>query len=100
MQLTKEEQKSYDFDTRCQMVASYLHEGKPVSMTAKQLAYYGVTPHQVIAELGGWLRSEEQEACWEAEHLYGGSRRKRTYVVYCTKVQDKYVFKAKVADYA
>ena len=96
MQLTKEEQKVVDFDDRCQMVAGYLWQGKPVTMTAAQITWYGVTPHQVIAELSGWLRSEEQEACWEAEHLYGGSRRKRTHVVYCTKQGDKYVFRAKV----
>ena len=95
MQLTKEEQKVVEFDDRCQMVASYLWEGKSVTMTAAQLAWYDVTPHQVIAELTGWVRSEEMEACWEAEHLYRGSRRERTYVVYCTKQGDKYVFKAK-----
>jgi len=102
MQLTKEEQKVVDFDNRCQMVASYLWEGKSVTMTASQLEWYDVTPHQVIGELAGWLRSEEAEACWEAEHLYRGSRRERTHVVYCTKCGDKYVFKAKVvkvADY-
>lgn len=101
--MTKEEQKSYDFDCRCQMLACYLHEGKSLTMTAKQLEGYGVTPHQVIAELSHWLRCEEMEACWEAEHLYCGSRRKRTHVVYCTKCGDKFVFKAKVtkvADYA
>jgi hypothetical protein len=100
MQLTKEEQKVVEFDDRCQMVASYLWEGKSVTMTAKQLEWYDVSPHQVIAELSGWLRSEEQEACWEAEHLYGGSRRECTHVVYCTKQGDKYVFKAKVVKVA
>ena len=96
MQLTKEEQKEFEFDNRCQMVASYLWEGKSVTMTASQLEWYDVTPHQVIAELTEWVRSEELEACWEAEHLYRGSRRERTYIVYCTKQADKYVFCAKV----
>ena len=103
MQLTKEEERSYDFDCRCQMLASYLHEGKSLTMTAKQLAWYDVTPHQVIARMSYWLRCEEMQACWEAGYLYRGSRRERTHVVYCTKQGDKYVFKAKVtkvADYA
>ena len=96
MQLTKEEQKVVEFDDRCQMVAGYLWQGKSVTMTAKQLEWYDVTPHQVIGELAEWLRSEEMEACWEAETLYRGHRDQRTYVVYCTKQADKYVFRAKV----
>jgi hypothetical protein len=96
MQLTREEQKVVEFDDRCQIVASYLWEGKSVTMTAKQFKWYDVTPHQAIAVLSEWLRLEEAEACWEAEHLYRGSRRQRTHVVYCTKQGDKYVFKAKV----
>ena len=96
MQLTKEEQKVVEFDDRCQMVAGYLWQGKSVTMTAKQLEWYDVTPHQVIAELAGWLHSEEAEACWEAETLYRGHRARRIYVVYCTKQADKYVFRAKV----
>ena len=97
-----EEQKAYDFSMRCCMVAAHLWQGKSVTLTAAQLAYYNRTPHQVILELSECLRSEESEACWEAEHLYQGGRRRRTHVIYCTKVQDKYVFKAKVvkvADY-
>jgi len=96
MQLTKEEQKVVEFDDRCQMVAGYLWQGKSVTMTAKQLEWYDVTPHQVITELAGWLYSEEAEACWEAETLYRGHCDQRTYVVYCTKQADKYVFRAKV----
>ena len=94
--LTTEEQKAYDFSMRCCMVAAHLWQGKSVTLTAAQLAYYNRTPHQVILELSECLRSEEMEACWEEEVLYRGSRRQRTYIVYCTKVQDKYVFKAKL----
>ena len=96
MQLTKEEQKVVEFDDRCQMVAGYLWQGKSVTMTAKQLEWYDVTPHQVITELAGWLYSEEAEACWEAETLYRGHRDQRVFIVYCTKCGDKYVFRAKV----
>ena len=96
MQLTKEEQKVVEFDDRCQMVAGYLWQGKSVTMTAKQLEWYDVTPHQVITELAGWLYSEEAEECWEVENLYRGHHDRRIYVVYCTKCGDKYVFRAKV----
>ena len=94
--LTTEEQKAYDFSMRCCMAASHLWLGKSVSMTAEQLTHYGRTPSQVILELSECLRSEEMEACWDEEVLYRGSRRQRKYIVYCTKVQDKYVFKAKL----
>lgn len=96
MQLTKEEQKVVEFDDRCQMVASHLYDRKSVTMTEKQLQYYGVKPHDVILALAYWVRLEELEACWEAEHLYRGTHHERVFVVYCTKQGDKYVFRAKV----
>jgi len=96
MQLTKEEQKVVEFDDRCQMVASHLWERKSVTMTEKQLQYYGVKPHDVILALAYWVRLEELEACWEAEHLYRGTHHERVFIVYCTKCGDKYVFRAKV----
>ena len=95
MQLTKEAVKSWEFSSRCQMVASYLWNGKSVTMSKEQLEDYGVTVHQVITELANWLKAEESEACWEAQVLYQGSRRRKTWIVYCTKQGDKYVFKAK-----
>ena len=99
LQLTAEEQRVVDFDQRCQMVAGYLHQGKSVSMTEAQLKFYRVTPHQVIAELLNWVAAEEAEEVWDEEHAgayHQPSRPLRTYVIYCTKVQGKYVFKAKV----
>jgi len=96
MQLTKVEQESMEFSDRCQMVASYLWNGRSVRMSKGQLEEYGVTVHQVITELANWLKAEESEACWEAQVLYQGSRRRKTWIVYCTKQGDKYVFKAKV----
>ena len=94
--MTEEAVKSWEFSSRCQMVASYLWNGKSVSLNKEQLAEYGVTVHQVITELAYWLKAEESEACWEAQVLYQGSRRRKTWIVYCTKQGDKYVFKAKV----
>jgi hypothetical protein len=96
MLMTEEAVKSWEFSSRCQMVASYLWNGKSVALSKEQLAEYGVTVHQVITELAYWLKAEESEACWEAEVLYQGSRRRCTWIVYCTKQGDKYVFKAKV----
>lgn len=99
LQLTAEEQKMYDFDHRCQMVAGYLHQGKSVTMTEAQLKFYRVTPHQVIAELLNWVTAEEAEDAWDeanAGAYHQPSRSVRTYVIYCTKVQDKYKFKAVV----
>jgi len=100
MQLTKEEQKVVDFDDRCQMVASHLWYGKSVTMTEQQLRWYGVKPHDVIVSLSTCLRFEEAEACWESERdgaYFGeGYHEARTYIVYCTKQADKYVFRAKV----
>jgi len=93
--LTKEAIKSWEFSSRCQMVASYLWNGRSVRMSKEQLEEYGVTVHQVISELANWLKAEESEACWEAQVLYQGSRRRKTWIVYCTKQGDKYVFKAK-----
>ena len=107
-QLSAEEQRVVDFDQRCQMVAGYLHQGKSVTMTEAQLKFYRVTPHQVIAELLNWVTAEEAEEVWEADrdaayqrerddaYYCEASRRARTYVIYCTKVQDKYKFQAKV----
>jgi hypothetical protein len=96
MLMTEEAVKSWEFSSRCQMVASYLWNGKSVALSKEQLAEYGVTVHQVITELAYWLKAEESEACWEASVLYQGSRRRCTWIVYCTKQGDKYVFKAKV----
>jgi hypothetical protein len=96
MLMTEKAVKSWEFSSRCQMVASYLWNGKSVSLNKEQLAEYGVTVHQVITELAYWLKAEESEACWEAQVLYQGSRRRKTWIVYCTKQGDKYVFKAKV----
>ena len=107
LQLTAEEQRVVDFDQRCQMVAGYLHQGKSVTMSEAQLKFYRVTPHQVIAELLNWVIAEEAEEVWESERdnawqaerddTYSRERvDPRTYVIYCTKVQDKYKFQAKV----
>jgi hypothetical protein len=98
-EVTTEEQRVIDFNIRCQMVGGYLHSGRSVTMTEAQLKFYGVTPHQVITELMNWVISEEAEEVWEAAHegAYHCDRvLPRTYVIYCTKVQDKYKFKAKV----
>lgn len=92
--LTKNEQREWDFDCRCQMVAADLWQGRSVTVTEQQLRFYNVTPHQVIESLAYWLASEEAEACWEAEHLYRGNCDKRTHVVYCTKRGATYAFKA------
>ena len=99
LQLTAEEQRVFDFDQRCQMVAGYLHQGKSVTMSEAQLKWYSVTPHQVIAELLNWVNSAEAEEVWDDEQCgayHQHSRSVRTYVIYCTKVQDKYKFKAVV----
>ena len=106
-EVTTEEQRVIDFNIRCQMVGGYLHSGRSVTMTEAQLKFYGVTPHQVITELMNWVISEEAEEVWEAEREGAWQAERdeayhcdrvlpRTYVIYCTKVQDKYKFKAKV----
>jgi len=96
IELTKEQELAYEFDCRCQMVASHLWQRKSVTMSEKQLQYYGVKPHDVILALAYWVRFEEIEACWEAEDLYRGTHHERVFVVYCTKCRDKYIFRAKV----
>jgi len=93
--MTKELEREWEFDCRCQNVASYLHAGKSVTITVQQLKFYGVTPHQALTVLAQWVKAEEAEECWEAETLYRGYREVRTWVVYCTKNGDKYVFRAK-----
>ena len=94
--LTSIETKAHDFDDRCQIVAADLWYGRSVVMTEQQLRFYNVTPHKVIEALAYWLKSEESEACWEERNLYRGHRDEKTWIVYCTKRADKYVFKAKI----
>ena len=96
MQMTEEQQRECEFDCRCQNIAFYLHAGKSVTITTQQLKFYGVTPHQAISVLAQWVKAEEAEECWEAETLYRGYKEVRTWVVYCTKQADRYVFRAKV----
>ena len=93
-QLTEAELLRFDFAVRCQVAASYLWDGKSVSMSSEQLREYHVTPHKAVEELSVYVRAEESEACWEASSLYGGSRRRRTWTVYCTRKGDSYSFKA------
>ena len=96
IELTKEQEIEYEFECRCQNVASYLWVGRSVVMTAQQLRHYRVTPHQVIAQLANCVNAEEAEASWQARLLNNESRLQRMYVVYCTKQGDTYVFRAKV----
>ena len=100
MQLSKSEEKVVDFDNRCQQVAMYLWNGKSVCITEQQLAWYEMSPHQMISELLGWVQGEEAEAVWEADRdgAYCGNRelKGRQFTVYCTKRGGVYVFKAKV----
>lgn len=99
LQVTATEQKMYDFDLRCAQLGGYLQQGKSVTMSEAQLKWYSVTPHQVIAELLNWVNSAEAEEVWDeanAGAYHQHSRSLRTYVIYCTKVQDKYKFKAVV----
>ena len=100
LQFTAEEQKMIEFDDRCWHLGPYLHRGKRVTMTEAQLKFYRVTPHQVISGLLNWVTAEEAESVWENERdepQCGKSYcRARTFIVYCTKQGDKYVFKAVV----
>jgi hypothetical protein len=100
LQFTAEELRMVEFGDRCWRLGPYLHRGKRVTMTEQQLRHYGVTPHQVISELLNWVNAEEAEEVWETkrdEPQCGESYcRARTFIVYCTKQGDKYVFKAKV----
>ena len=100
MQLSKSEEKVVDFDNRCQQVAMYLWNGRSVSITERQLAWYDVTPHQMISELLGWVQGEEAEAVWEADrdgaYCVDGGLKGRQFTVYCTKRGGVYSFKAKV----
>jgi hypothetical protein len=97
MQLTAREEKVVDFDNRCQQVAMYLWNGKSVCITQQQLAWYDVSPHQMISELLGWVQAEEAEHVWEAvqDGAYFGDGM-RQFTVYCTKRASVYMFKAKV----
>ena len=100
MQLSKAEEKVVDFDNRCQQVARYLWQGKSVSITEHQLRWYGVSPHQMISELLGWVQAEEAEAVWESQrdvaYCGDGGLKGRLFTVYATKRGGVYVFKAKV----
>ena len=100
MQLTKAEEKVVDFDNRCQQVAMYLWQGRSVSITEHQLRWYGVSPHQMISELLGWVQAEEAEAVWESDrdvaYCGDGGLKGRQFTVYATKRGGVYVFKATV----
>ena len=65
-------------------------------MTQQQLRYYGVSPHDMITELAMWVSAEEAEAYMNAANFFCGEPEDRTWVVYCTKCGEKYVFRAKV----
>ena len=93
--LTEAEVKETDFTHRCMIVGGYLWRGRSISMTQQQLRYYGVSPHDMITELAMWVSAEEAEAYMNAVNFSCGEPEDRTWVVYCTKVQDKYVFRAK-----
>jgi len=100
MQLTAREEKVVDFDNRCAQVGVYLWSGRSVSITEQQLAWYEVTPHQMISELLHQCRCEEAEAVWEADregaYFGDGGLKGRQFTVYCTKRGGVYSFKAKV----